>query len=443
MRRSTIRMKVDQPTSSIIKAIIDKHAASKTATFDLYKRYDQKDVPIQSRTMSDNKKPNNKLTHDYRGYIIDQIVGYLWGKPISYQIDKLAYDESNYDKCIKQLSRFSILNSMDDLDSELGKRMSICGYAARLLYIDKDGLERVMNLNPWEVVFIQEGNERTHAVRYYKVKAGADKKEERTRIEWYDNKQVTFYVEDDKGEYVLDQEEAKDHLYGYVPVILFQNNDEEKGDFEKVEPLIDAYDKNRSDSVNELETFASAYMGFTGVDVDDEVIAKMKQTGALNLGEDGDAFFITKDINDSFVENTRKNLDRDIHKFSASVDMADEKFSGSSQTGESRKWKLISLENKAATKSRKFSKGLREQFKVLCSAWKKKNVPLDYLDMHWDFKRNLPIDLSYIAEYASKLKGIQSDRTTLSQIPYIDDVDYELQLMKEESEGVLDLDKVK
>jgi SPP1 family phage portal protein len=98
------------------------------------------------------------------------------------------------------------------------------------------------------------------------------------------------------------------------------------------------------------------------------------------------------------------------------------------------------LENKAGTKARKFGKGLREQFKVLCSAWKKKNIDIDYLDIFWEFKRNIPIDLAYVAEYASKLKGIHSDHTLLSQIPYIDDVDYELELMKQEQESLIDLD---
>ena len=117
-------------------------------------------------------------------------------------------------------------------------------------------------------------------------------------------------------------------MFDYVPVILFQNNNEEKGDFEKVEALIDAYDKNRSDSVNEVETFANAYMKFKGTSIDKEVIDNAKQTGAFEVPEEGDVDFITKNINDTFVENNRKNLNEDIHKFSASVDMVDEKFSG-------------------------------------------------------------------------------------------------------------------
>ncbi|OAH53306.1 hypothetical protein AWH48_12080 [Domibacillus aminovorans] len=406
----------------------------------LYSRYDGDSIPIQSRTIADPDKPNNKIPNDFRGYIVNQVVGYLFGKPVAYQIDKLNYSEADYTKYAAQLSHFHILNGIDDLDSELGKVLGTCGYAARLLYIAKSGGDaRVMNLFPWESIFIEHKGNITHSIRYYKVKNAKD--EGKTRVEWYDSKNVTFFIENNDGEYVADAEGSFAHLFDDVPMVLFQNNDEEKGDFEKVEPLIDAYDKITSDGVNEVETFANAYMGFSGVEIDKDVIKAMKQSGGIGLGEDGKAFFITKDINDTFVENNKKTLKENIHKFSASVDMADENFSGANQSGESRKWKLIDLENKAGTKSRKFGKGLREQYRVLCTAWNK-TMSLDYLDIFWDFKRNLPIDLLYIGEFAGKLKGIHSDRTLMAQIPYIEDVDYEKRLMQEEKEGLVDLDNL-
>lgn len=435
--RSTVQLSVKDVTSDLIKQVLNWHKPHRDVMMGLYNRYRQEGVPIQSRQLSDPKKPNNKIPNDYRGYIINQVVGYLWGQPISYSIDGLRYDQEKLEAYHDRLSRFAALNAIDDLDAELGKIMSICGYGARLLYIDKNGEERAMNIFPWEAVFIEDGGEITHAIRYYKVKDLENN--EYTKVEWYDSKNVTFFIEDD-GVFVMDSEGSQPHLFDYVPLIRFQNSDEEQGDFEKVEALIDAYDKIVSDSVNEIETFANAYMGFKGVQIDQETIEKMKQTGGIEIDENGDVFFITKNINDTFVENNKKTLNENIHKFSASVDMSDEKFSGGAQTGESRKWKLVALENKAGTKARKFGKGLREQFKVLCSAWKKKNIDIDYLDIFWEFKRNIPIDLAYVADFASRMKGIHSDHTLLSQIPYIDDVSYELELMRQEQEERVDLD---
>ncbi|WP_205419944.1 phage portal protein [Aeribacillus pallidus] len=438
MKRSTIQMNVQEKSiPDVIKKVLEWHKPHREKMIGLYNRYNGEGIPIQSRVIKDPKKPNNKLVHDYRGYIIDQVVGYLFGKPIVYQIDKRGYEDSQYKILKDKLSDFHVLNAIEDLDAELGKIMSICGYASRLLYIDPDGNERVMNVFPWETVFIEQKGIITNGIRYYTVKDSQDK--DVIKVEWYDDQNVSFYTQIN-DEFVLDPNETIPHLFKFVPLILFSNNDEEKGDFEKVETLIDAYDKIRSDSTNEIETFANAYMGFKGVQIDEETIEKMKQTGGIEIDENGDVFFITKNINDTFVENNKKTLNEDIHKFSASVDMTDEKFSGSGQTGESRKWKMLALENKAGKKALKFSKGLRQQFKVLCSAWERKNINLNYLNIFWEFKRNVPIDLLYIGDYASKMKGIHSDRTLLSNIPYIDDVDYELELMQQEREGSIDLD---
>ncbi|APC46489.1 portal protein [Aeribacillus phage AP45] len=439
MKRSTIQMNVQEKSiPDVIKKVLEWHKPHREKMIGLYNRYNGEGIPIQSRVIKDPKKPNNKLVHDYRGYIIDQVVGYLFGKPIVYQIDKRGYEDSQYKILKDKLSDFHVLNAIEDLDAELGKIMSICGYASRLLYIDPDGNERVMNVFPWETVFIEQKGIITNGIRYYTVKDSQDK--DVIKVEWYDDQNVSFYTQIN-DEFLLDpNEKTIPHLFKFVPLILFSNNDEEKGDFEKVETLIDAYDKIRSDSTNEIETFANAYMGFKGVQIDEETIEKMKQTGGIEIDENGDVFFITKNINDTFVENNKKTLNEDIHKFSASVDMTDEKFSGSGQTGESRKWKMLALENKAGKKALKFSKGLRQQFKVLCSAWERKNINLNYLNIFWEFKRNVPIDLLYIGDYASKMKGIHSDRTLLSNIPYIDDVDYELELMQQEREGSIDLD---
>lgn len=442
MRRSTVRMKVSEPTDAVINEVIRRHQDSRIATMGLYGRYEQKGLEIQSRELSKNKA-NNKLAHDYRGYIVNQIVGYLWGNPLAYQIDKLKYNETEYDKYADKLSNFNVINAVDDLDSEIGKVVSICGYAARLLYVDRFQELRAMNVFPWEVVFIQDGNDITHSMRYYEEKYYEDGKEKVKRtVEWYDD--LTYTILEDNGSTGKYQivDGPKEHLFSFNPLVLFQNNDEETGDFEKVESQIDAYDKNRSDAINEGESFANAYMGFKGVTIDEETMEQMKQTGGVAIDEEGDVFFITKNINDTFDENTRKNLSNDIHKFSASVDMTDEKFSGAAQTGESRKWKLIDLENKAGTKARKFGKALREQFKVLCSGWNKKEGSLNYLDIFWEFKRNLPIDIGYVGDAVSKLNGIHSKRTLLGQIPYIEDVDYELKLMDQEAEGAIDLDDI-
>ena len=447
MTRSTVYYNVDPDNlKKAVKDVLAKHKNSKDKVLGLYNRWNQEQLQIQNRELPDKDKPNNVLAHDFRGYIVRQLIGYLFGNPVLYQVDKRGYDESKYDQLQTALSDFITLNMMDDLDSELGKLTSIAGYAGRLMYINTDAKVRLINVNPWQCVFIMFRGKITHAIRYIEEKD--EKNNVTTYAEIYDDKEVNFFIGKDQNFVPDPNEKSGPHLLKNIPLILFKNNEEETGDFEKAEDLINAYDKMQSDAVNEVETFANAYMSFKDVTVDAEVIKKMRQTGGIEIGENGEVKFITKDINDSFFRNNKKDVSEDIHKFTDSVDMGDEKFSGGAQTGESRKWKLLALENKAGMKVRKMSKGLRYQYRVLCGVWElKSNIKMNYLDIFWKFKRNLPIDLLYIADYIQKVKGAHSMRTLLEQVPYIDDVDYELSLLAAEEEEYLDkrgydLDKV-
>lgn len=433
-----------QITSRIIKDLITDHKDTKGKVVKLYHEY-LANVEIKNRKFEDPNKVNSKLNNDYRGDIITMITGYLFGEKISYYFDKEKYAK-DYQKIMDKLSSFISRNNIEDLDSTTGEMMSVCGYAARLLYIDKSGQERVMDIKPWEVIFVIESStdEIQYAMIYYEVELiEGDTKKKRTRVEWYDNKYVTYFISDDKDDFILDSSAVSNpqlHLFDYVPVVKFINNNPEKGDFEKVNELIDAYDRMLSDIQNEIEEFRIAYFAFYGVEPTPEIMRLARQTGALKFPEGTDAKFLTKPLDDAveFIENHKKTLNDNIYKFSGSVDMRDEQFSGSAMSGESRKWKLVALENRAKTKERKFVKALRYQFKVLFSAWDKKEVKINYEDIEFQFKRNLPIDLKYHSETTKGFKGMMSEKTRLSLLPFIADPEEELEAMKQEQEDMID-----
>ena len=419
-------------TSQIIKDLIAEHEPRANKMREMYARYRAEQLPISERVFKDSSKINNRISNDYRGEIIDTETGYLFGRPIVYQIEEEPYGEELARLLNQRLDVWEMKNNLPDLDNETGKISGICGYGARLVYVDKFGEERVANIDPWECIFIEDQSigETQYALRHYPVTVkNGDREEQRTRAEFYDSETVSFFIENEDGDFVLDANEPANpqlHLFDYVPLIKFKNNDEELGSFEKVEELIDAYDRLVSDSQNELEEFRQAYMKFIGQGyIDEETVERARQTGAFHW-EEGDIGFITKDINDTFLENQKKTLNDNIYKFSQTVDMDDEKFSGSGQSGESRKWKLLALENKAINKERKFTRALQEQFKILCSSWRKKAINLDYVDVKYTFSRNTPIDMLYYADIIQKLKGLVSDETLYSNIPFIEDPQQEI-----------------
>ncbi len=426
--------------SQIIKDLITDNETTKKRVSKLYDEYTG-DVDILHHENKEFLQENNKLPNDYRGDIIDQAVGYVYGTPITYNL----LEPNKSSTIIDYFTNFMSRNNIDDLDSRTGELACICGFAARLLYVDIEGNERVMNISPWEVIFINDAtiDELQYAMIYYpiKVQLADGRMVERKKVEWYDKKNITFYIEDENGNYFKDTfSEAmnpRPHLFDYVPVVKYPNNDIEKGDFEKVNELINAYDSVTTMSQDDIEQFRSAYFTVTGAELDEQTIDIAHRTGALNIPEGATAGFLTKDLNGAIqaIENQKKTLNDNIYKFSKSVDMTDEQFSGSAMSGESRKWKLVGLEFKAIKKVRKFTKANREMFRILASAWKKKGIIFDPEKVEMVFTRTLPVDTKYSAEVSQLLKGNVSEETRLSLLPFVKDVQTELEKMAADADN--------
>lgn len=422
--------------ADIVLDIIEAHAKEKERMEKLYKRYkaDIEGPPIFNREIIEyedfetggnvrrlDDKVNNRLNNAFDADIVDTKVGYMFGHPISYSLAK--EDEPLQ----KEIELFTLRNNLEDIDSEYGKLAAICGQSARLAYVDTEGNERIKNMNPWEVAFIGDDiHEPNYSLRYF-VQG------EETYAEFYDSTKIYFFKQEKGKNFVYVEEKL--HMFEYNPLYGVANNLELKGDAEKVLNLIDAYDRTLSDASNEIEQYRLAYLILKGMGADEETLANLKKTGVMEfLDKDDDARYLTKDINDQMIENHLDRLEENILRFAKSVNFADESFGGT-VTGIAMKYKVMALENKCITMERKFVSSLRYQFKVLFSAWSKRKgfSKDDYLQVWFGFKRNLPANISDEATASVALKGNVSEKTRLSLLTFVDDVEYELEEMQKDA----------
>jgi SPP1 family phage portal protein len=172
-------------------------------------------------------------------------------------------------------------------------------------------------------------------------------------------------------------------------------------------------------------------MVFKGATIDADTVSKAKQTGAFSLPLEGDAAFLTKNIGDAVIEHHLDRIENNIRMFAKSPNFNDENFG--TESGEAKKYKLLSLENKCITTERKFTRALRKQFEIIFSAWNLQGWNFKLENLFFKFTRNLPLDLTYHADVTQKLAGLVSDETRVSLLPFVDDVDYELEKMKEDA----------
>lgn len=386
----------------------------------LYKVYARKSLPISNRAFADTKKINRKLINNFRGEIINQVVGYLFGHPLRYWLEQgEGMSDAKHTEASRVLQAWLRAVNSSDIDAETGKLAAICGTAWRLVHVTDEGHAGLELVPPWEIVEIDDA-----IIRHY-----YDRDENHIAVV-YTNNTVATYDGGHSNAFVLTSEIP--NVFGVIPLAEFPNNDERDGDFAGVESLIDAYDFALSDAQNELEEFRAAYMVFRGGDLPDNIRSGARELGAIVVPEDGDVSFLTKDINPNFIFEHQTILRENIYRFSGSVDMTDEAFSGSEQSGESRKWKLLALENKASIKARKFDSGLRSMFKILDAMWYALGVPIEADDIRWSYDRNIPIELTSEAQTTSTLKGLVSERTRLSLLSFVPDPHAELEAMEDD-----------
>lgn len=431
-------------SESLLYKIIQKHIPNATYNRRLYKRY-MGYAPIhdrQPRYEEEEKPINNKINNDFFGEIIDFKTGYFSGEPISYgyadtdEAKEVTGGENAVDIATKTLTDFITRNNMYGVDMETTKFASIYGYAGRLFYIDKDGNERVMPVHGYETIILSDTDisEPEYAIRYFET-TDIDNKKTWT-VEFYDDTYKTTY----KGDLLSLQqvEEPKEHFFDYCPLQGIANNKECLGDAEKVLTLIDDYDKIVSDNSNDLESFSNSLMLFS-VDISDEQIRKAQHTGVIVIPKVGTmdvnepVKYITKNIDDTAVQNHLNRIEDNIYRFSKTPNLGDETFNTAS--GVSLKFKLHGLETKCSLFEAKFMDASQYMFKVLASAWHKKSIAFDPLQVVLEFHRNFPLDRESEARTAQAyIAAGMPKKWVFANIAGVDDVEYIMELLDEETD---------
>ena len=379
---------------------------------------------ILHRQYEDLSKPNNRVVNPYANYITTLMTGYFIGEPVQYT--------SPDEKTLEQYTQILDYNDEPSVNKEIAKWQSVCGEGYEITYIDEEGNVRFKALPAIGMIPIYNDDmeeQLLFVIRYWRsydieIDYWTD------YVEVYSPIEIIKYQTDAGGN--LNQIDQKYHVFGQVPVTPYYNNAECQGDFELVISEIEAYDSFESDSVNEADYFADSYLVLSGMEgTTSEDISGMKENRVLVFPEGGEGSWLTKTVNDTWIENEKKRLDQDIHKFSFCPPMTDENFA-SNASGVAMKYKLMGLENKVGVKENEFEKGLRRRIELIYGVMKKVNGEFDYLDINIIFTRNLPADLSASVDTVIKLDGVVSDETRLSLLPIDINVSEELEKVEEQ-----------
>lgn len=409
-----------------LQELIELNAEKATNYEKLLNYYKGKHATIEEKSKADPNLPNNKIVNNYASYITDLQVGYFIAKPIAYRIQDNDMNEMIDD----------ILTDSDehDMNTEIAKDCSIYGEGFEIVYLDEEGALRLARLNPSNVIPIYDNTIQRRlkgAIRYY------EDEEEVLHAEVYTNNTIEYWEDGEDG---FANTETVEHYFGEVPIIHYINNEEIMGDFEQVLSLIDDYNARISDSADDIEYFADAYLKIKNMSATtNEDLKEMRENKAILVEENGDVDFITKgnggNPGPGSTDGHISVVNNNIHKFSKTPDFSDEKFAGN-VSGVAIKYKLLSMEQVTGIKERKFTKGLNKRFRIIIDHLNKKfSNEYEHRDIKPVFTRNIPDNIKELSEVVKSLAGIVPTETLLALLPFIEDPNMELKLLKSEEQS--------
>ena len=252
---------------------------------------------------------------------------------------------------------------------------------------------------------------------------------------YYDDMKVSYERRKEQNALLLVGEQ--DHGFARVPLVVYENNEDCIGDFAPVVPLIDAYDVLMSDSMNEFDRFAQAYLIAKGFTISEDDAEKMKHKRALSLMNPDDSIeFLTKPVETAFIQYLSDHLRAEIHRGSGIPNLDDYKWGGQS-SGETVTKFIYLMDLFVGIKESYFKEGLQQRIELLTDYAGLPGIPKD---IEVIMNRHEPDKSMVQADLLVKYSGHVSQKTLIENFAdFVDNAEEELEAMAEESKMKADL----
>jgi SPP1 family phage portal protein len=477
-------------TDEILQYIAD-YEIKQVKDFDkLWRYYKGDDATIMDRKAVDPNSPNNKVPIPYGRKIITTFVGYAYRpryityKAVENKAEKTQEEQANESENIEPTNKqesqealfYNELQSTYNMNNEhiktsrAGRNTGIYGVAYELLYMDGTVNQdqatnselpiktepRFFPVDPREMILLYDYSsepKKIMATRFYRID------DDWYKVEMYYKDKIIIYDRKREkgagthGKWVLINPKESINFFSDIPVVAYYFGDEMIGIIAPVLPLIDAYDKLVSDSMNEYEKFAAAYLVLKGMKLIDPSIKPDQIEGAVSRilqslkrkriiempAKDSEVNFLTKDIPTAFITFMTELVKKEIHNQSHVPDFKD--MATGSLSGAAISRMLFDFENVVSSAEADFDVGLSERIKLIAIAYEKLRRATGTPDMiSISHKRNLPADLKEKAETANQMKAAGFSRYLIADImpdDIVPDVEEELKRQDEDNAALM------
>lgn len=393
--------------------------------------------------------PNRSNFHTINGFhrmLVDQKVSYLLGrKPV---IKAVSEDRKKGDELEKVIER-KCGEDFNSVLQELVIGASNKGFETLHVYYDEKGKLKFTVVPAEEVIPIYDSryeNELEQLIRYYDtVIIRNGQKYIRKRVEWWTKDDVTYYVEDNSRNFILDRsiganpcphwwgiytedgyEKTREaHGWGRVPFIILKNNLRGTTDLEGIKNLIDAYDLISSEGVNNLNDLVDLYwviQGYGG-ETAAAIAKKLQINKAVHISDSGGAVEAKQtELSMDGRLQFMKMLRRDIFQFGQGVDIDLDRL-GNSPSGVSLRYQYTLLDLKADSVASRLKKAIKELLRYIVEDYNNENgTDFDSNDLRVSLKKNMITNDYETVQMINMSSDLLSKETLLSKHPFVEEI---------------------
>lgn len=416
-------------SNEMLQKMINRFRVNVEPRLEKYKKYYDGLQAILNKTYADESKPCSRTVINYCKNIVDSYCGYL-ATP-----GYISYSSRNDIEDIMEILRY---NDYQAEDADFLLTALVYGTASELMYHDSQSHTRFKLINPTQCFGVYDDSltaDLLYFVRMYKANDWDNS--DLYYVDLYTDKLIRHYKMNGYNGY-LEYIKEEPHYFSQCPANIF-NLPDERSIFDCIMSLQDAANELVSAEIDDFSAFCDAYMVLQGVDADAEDIAAMRKNRAASIPADATMYYLTKNANDTQIENILKRIHDSIYRIAQCPDFSAESFVGGVSSGIAIRYRLTGMETRAAKIAAEMKKALQRRVEIICGVAALKLGEEVFRDIDISFKRNIPEDLTATIQLINSLKGSVSDATLLSQLPFIDDVNAELEALQAQKQQYMEV----
>ena len=397
--------------------------------------------------------PNNKIVDNQYAKMVDQKVNYLLGQPLTFD-----GENKTYINLLKKIFN----NRFQRTLKNIGQDVLNGGIAWLHPYYNEQGELAFKKFEPYEILPFWKDAEHTildFAVRIYEVEAYEGTKEVIIeKVEVYSIKGIDRYilqngtlipdVENPSSNYiVVIDEDGKEVSYNWekIPLIPFKYNNKEIPLIKKVKSLQDGINTIVSDFINNMQEDARntilVLVNYDGQNLG-EFRRNLAQYGAVKVktvdGATGDLKTLTVEVNSDNYKAILEIFKKALIENAMGYDAKDDRLAGNpNQMNILSMYSDIDLD--ANGMETEFQASFEELFWFvnthLANTGKGdfSNETVTVI-----FNRDIMMNESEVIDNCKKSVGILSNETIVGQHPWINNIEKELQRIKDEKQAAMD-----